>query len=66
MQHILQESNARVTVLKFGRLSSEMLAYGAMDGVVRIADIGQTSTVKHVGHDVCCSTCDWDHFTKLC
>ena len=50
MQHILQEGSARVMVLKFGRRSSDLLAYGAMDGVVRIADIGQTSTVKHVGH----------------
>lgn len=60
MQHILQESNARVTVLKFGRLSSELLAYGAMDGVVRIAVIGQTSTVNHVLKQHMKAVCDID------
>ena len=57
MQHILQESNARVMVLKFARLSSDLLAYGAQDGVVRTAEIGQTSTVQHVGHGVFANKC---------
>ena len=48
MQHILEDTGVRVTVLKFGCLSSALLAYGGQDGVVRIAELGDTCTVRHV------------------
>ncbi len=48
MQHILEDNEVRVTVLKFGNLSSDLLAYGSQDGVVRVAGLGQTCTVHHV------------------
>ena len=48
MQHIWEDSKVRVTALKFGHLSSDLLAYGSQDGVVRIAELGQACTVRHV------------------
>ena len=48
MQHIWEDSKVRVTALKFGHLSSDLLAYGSQDGVVRIVELGQACTVRHV------------------
>ena len=58
MRHILEDAEARVTVLKFGRLSSILLAYGGQDGVVRIAELGPACTVRHVS-DLLMRTCAW-------
>lgn len=61
MQHILEDTGVRVTVLKFGCLSSALLAYGGQDGVVRIAELGDTCTVRHVlkQHQRAVSDLDW-------
>ncbi|KAL0039440.1 hypothetical protein WJX79_008386 [Trebouxia sp. C0005] len=61
MQHILEDNEVRVTVLKFGHLSSDLLAYGSQDGVVRVAGLGQTCTVHHVlkQHQRAVSDLDW-------
>ncbi|KAL0044841.1 hypothetical protein WJX82_011228 [Trebouxia sp. C0006] len=61
MQHILEDNEVRVTVLKFGHLSSDLLAYGAQDGVVRVVGLGQTCTVHHVlkQHQRAISDLDW-------
>lgn len=48
MQHILEDTEVRGTVLKFANLSSELLAYGSLDGVVRIAQLGASCKICHV------------------
>ena len=48
MQHILEDTEVRVTVLKFANLSSDLLAYGGQDGVVRIAQLGESCKICHV------------------
>lgn len=48
MQHILEDTKVRGTVLKFANLSSELLAYGGLDGVVRIAQLGDSCKICHV------------------
>lgn len=50
MQHILQDTQVRVTALKFANLSSDLLAYGGQDGVVRIAQLKQSCNICHVSH----------------
>lgn len=61
MQHIWEDSKVRVTALKFGHLSSDLLAYGSQDGVVRIAELGQACTVRHVlkQHQKAINDLDW-------
>lgn len=48
MQHILEDTEVRGTVLKFANLSSELLAYGGLDGIVRIAQLGNLCKICHV------------------
>lgn len=48
MQHIWEDCKVRVTALKFGQLSSDLLAYGSQDGMVRIAELGKACIVRHV------------------
>lgn len=48
MQHILEDTEVRGTVLKFANLSSDLLAYGSLDGVVRIAQLGASCKICHV------------------
>lgn len=47
MRHIFDEGDARTTVLRFGRLSSELLAWGAADGSVRVATLADPPRVLH-------------------
>ena len=47
MRHIFDEGSARATVLRFGRLSSELLAWGAADGTVRVATLADPPRVLH-------------------
>ena len=47
MRHIFDEGDARATVLRFGRLSSELLAWGAADGSVRVATLAGPPRVLH-------------------
>ena len=47
MRHIFDEGDARATVLRFGRLSSELLAWGAADGSVRVATLADPPRVLH-------------------
>ena len=48
MQHILEDTQVRGTVLKFAHLSSDLLAYGGLDGIVRIAQLGYSCKICHV------------------
>jgi len=48
MKHIFDDGRARATVLRFGRLSSELLAWGAADGTVRVAVLGDAPRLLHV------------------
>lgn len=48
MKHIFDDGEARGTVLRFARLSSELLAWGATDGSVRVAELGNTPRILHV------------------
>jgi hypothetical protein len=48
MKHIFDDGRARATVLRFGRLSSELLAWGAADGTVRVAMLGDAPRLLHV------------------
>ncbi len=72
MQHILEDTEVRVTVLKFGHLSSDLLAYGGQDGAVRIVDLDQTCTVRHVSyltvHSLQLQPCtsELDHYLPVC
>ena len=50
MQHILEDAEVRVTVLKFANLSSDTLAYGGQDGFVRIAELKGSCSISHVSH----------------
>ncbi|KAL3135572.1 hypothetical protein ABBQ38_006052 [Trebouxia sp. C0009 RCD-2024] len=61
MQHILEDTEVRVTVLKFANLSSDLLAYGGQDGVVRIAQLGTSCSICHVlkQHHKAISDLDW-------
>ncbi|KAK9814573.1 hypothetical protein WJX72_008091 [[Myrmecia] bisecta] len=47
MKQIFDDSKVPVTVVCFGRLSSDLLAWGTADGVVRVAIIGDESYVMH-------------------
>ncbi len=48
MKHIFDDGRARATVLRFGRLSSELLAWGAADGTVCVAVLGDAPRLLHV------------------
>jgi hypothetical protein len=49
MQCVLDKASAPVCALAFGRLDSALLAFGADDGVVRIARINeQKASILHV------------------
>ncbi|MCL7038682.1 hypothetical protein MKW94_016396 [Papaver nudicaule] len=52
MHCIFDHSKASVTVLKFGNMSSDLLAYGASDGSLTVCSVSQPpSIVKHLsGH----------------
>jgi hypothetical protein len=49
MQCVLDKASAPVCALAFGRLDSTLLAFGADDGVVRMARINeQKASILHV------------------
>lgn len=49
MQAVIDQSKAAVTALSFGRLNSELLAFGSDDGCLRVARVGElTSSILHV------------------
>lgn len=49
MQCVLDKASAPVCALAFGRLDSALLAFGADDGVVRVARINeQKASILHV------------------
>mmetsp|Transcript_5689 Transcript_5689/g.16238 ORF Transcript_5689/g.16238 Transcript_5689/m.16238 type:complete len:600 (-) Transcript_5689:245-2044(-) len=48
MQAVIDKSKVAVTALSFGRLDSELLAFGSDDGCLRVARLGElTSTILH-------------------
>lgn len=59
MQHILEDTEVRGTVLKFANLSSELLAYGGLDGIVRIAQLGNLCKICHVSIWLTGPYCKW-------
>lgn len=52
MHCIFDQCKVAVTVLKFGHMSSDLLAYGAADGSLTVCNVSEpSSTVKHLlGH----------------
>lgn len=56
MQCVLDKAAAPVNALAFGRLDSALLAFGADDGVVRVASISeQKASILHVKQPSCLS-----------
>ncbi|KAF9594885.1 hypothetical protein IFM89_035046, partial [Coptis chinensis] len=59
MHYIFDTCKSSVTVLKFGRMSSDLLAYGASDGTLTVCSISQPpSIVKELrGHSKDATSC---------
>lgn len=51
MKHIFDQNLARTTCVRFGHASSELLAWAAIDGSVRIATLAEPPRVLQV----CCT-----------
>jgi hypothetical protein len=52
MHCIFDDCKASVTILKFGRASSDLLTYGASDGSLTVCQVSDPPTVlqKLIGH----------------
>ena len=58
MQHV-GVNEAKVTVLKFGRQSSDLLAYGCQDGSVQVVNLEEAGDTDHVSKAMLCQDLAW-------
>ncbi|GMH41960.1 hypothetical protein BSKO_09879 [Bryopsis sp. KO-2023] len=67
VRHILDDCKSSITVVSYGHLSTELLAYGSADGKVWVATLGVDTKVKKLdgGHTKEVQDLDWSMDNSL-